>query len=135
MICKNCGTENMDTEVYCVSCGADLSQDPTQNPGKLFGILSLVFSLLGLVLGFPATGTCFCPLMWPITVVLYIVIFVSPILGIVFGALGLKKSKAVGLKNPLALAGLIVSIVYLALSAVSGVVSGCGVLLSKLIGL
>lgn len=53
-----------------------------EDPGKTFGIISLVTSLLGISL-----------------------------LGLIFGIIGRKKSKAAGYSNGLALAGIIISII------------------------
>lgn len=53
-----------------------------ENPGKTLGILSLVFSLLGLGL-----------------------------VGLILGIVGLKKSKTAGMGNGLAIAGLIIGII------------------------
>jgi len=77
-----------------------------ENPGKTFGIISLVLSLIG-----------------------------AGVIGIILGIIGLKKSAAVGLKNGLALAGIIVGAVStvlgiifisLAIAAAAALVSKCG---------
>ncbi len=68
MYCKNCGKEIDDNSIYCSHCGA--RQDYSQNTylyvgfeNKVWGILSIVFA------------------------------FLMPVLGIVFGVIGLSTYK------------------------------------------
>ena len=60
------------------------------NPGKTMGIVGLVLGIVG-----------------------FIVAFVGPIAGLIVSIIGLSKSRKVGQKNGLALAGIIVSAVAL----------------------
>jgi hypothetical protein len=60
------------------------------NPGKTLGIVGLVLGVVG-----------------------FVVMFLGPIAGLIVSIIGLSKSKKVGLKNGLAVAGIIVSSVAL----------------------
>lgn len=143
MICKNCGATNADTDAFCVSCGAALEEAAAQvvteevaaevvseetvengkNPGKTLGIVSLVLGIASLLIGSVCSCTCAClggslPLLMAIG-------------GIVTGAIGLSKAKKAGEKNPLALVGMILSIVaiviiiiFIIVNAVIGGASG-----------
>lgn len=63
---------------------------PIEDPGKGMGIASLVLGIISMVV---------CN------------VIVIPVLGIVFGAIGRKKSKEAGFENKMATAGLILSII------------------------
>lgn len=73
---------------------------PPVDPGKNFGIASLVLGIVGFI-------TCCCPFASALSAISPICIIV----GIVLGFIARSKSKAVNIKNNLALAGIIFSIV------------------------
>ncbi len=81
---------------------AVVTEQPTKDPGKVFGIIALVVGILSLPLSSVCVCTCSC--FGPsIGLVLAIV-------GAILGFIGKKKSKEAGFKNTLALVGMILSI-------------------------
>ncbi len=81
------------------------------DPGKGLGIASMVLGIVGFVL-------CCCPF-------LSFIGFLAPIcmiVGLILGFIAKSKSKSVGAKNSPALAGIILSIVPLALTIISAVI-------------
>ena len=82
-----------------------------QNNGKGMSIAALVCGILGVVL-------CWVPIAsW--------VVLVLSILGIVFGANGMKKSKAAGQSQGLAIAGLVCGIVGAVFSLIGAICTTC----------
>ncbi len=77
---------------------------PPRDPGRDFAIASLVLGIVSYLL------LCAVFFGWPST-------FATTITGIILGSKALKKSKQVGLSNPMAVAGIVTS--ALALAAVS----------------
>ena len=125
MICKNCGNEIAEGNQFCENCGAaveveeivaaegEVVAEATTNPGKAFGIVSLICGIVGAVL--------------PCVPCLSYIAFIPIILGLVFGFIGMSKSKAAGAKNTLALVGVILSfcgIGVFVLSIFAGVIIG-----------
>lgn len=130
MTCPLCNHENRDGVKFCVNCGTDMTAaqsnqqvsqpapvnraaaSPVQAPpvstgsdGKGLSVAALVCGLLGII------GS-FIPFVKYFTLVL-------AILGIVFGAIGMKKVKASGSNSTgLATAGLVLGIIGTAFSAV-----------------
>lgn len=132
MFCKNCGKENPDSNVICEGCGASLTEevvvtvagDTTEDPGKKFGLISLITGAASVVLTILCSiSSCFCTCLAVITIPLGIVAFVCAIVGIVLGVMAIKKSKAVGLKNKMAIIGIVCSGAYFIISIISGVAS------------
>jgi hypothetical protein len=78
-------TNNDGAPAYTNQDGA-----PAANPGKTLGIVGLVLGIVG-----------------------FLVAFLGPIAGLIVSIIGLVKSRKVGQKNGLAVAGIIVSIVAL----------------------
>lgn len=72
------------------------SASPAVNPGKTLGIVGLILGIVG-----------------------FFIAFLAPIAGIIVSILGLNKSKKVGQKNGLALAGIIVSIIALIVNIIA----------------
>lgn len=110
MFCKNCGKEINDQAVVCVHCGcavanaAPKAANPTApmvgagNDGKGLSIAALVLGLIGLVF---AWFGWFC-----------YVALACAIAGIIFGGMGMNKSKAAnGKASGLAVAGLVLGII------------------------
>ena len=107
--CKNCGTQLDDNYKVCPNCGQPVTAQPAEQgaapvvaeepkgPWKVFAILGLVFGIVGLVLSWANVGG-----------------LLISVAGLVFSILG-KKSVS---KHGVAVAGLILSIIALALSAV-----------------
>ena len=82
-----------------------------QNNGKGMSIAALVCGILGVVL-------CWVPIAsW--------VVLVLSILGIVFGANGMKKCKATGQSQGLAIAGLVCGIVGAVFSLIGAICTTC----------
>lgn len=101
--CPVCGAEAQETTVLEETPVVETTVEPAKDPGKVLGIVSLILGIVSLVVG----ALCSC-----ITTGCGAPIFVIvSIVGIVLGALGMKKSKAAGFKNTLAMIGLIISIV------------------------
>ncbi len=118
MFCSACGAEIQDGIEVCSACGKSLvdgeveavetsvTQVPAVDPGKTFGLVSLICGIVALALGTICSCLAAC-LGGAIP-------FVVAVVGIVFGILGQKKSAEVGLKNKFATIGMILSIVAVA---------------------
>lgn len=138
MFCPNCGTQNADDVMFCANCGAKMGaeqapaqpayqqpvyqqpayQQPTYQapaqpatvPGKGLGITGMVLGIISLVL--------FC--------ILYISIPCS-IVGAILSGVGLKKAKDAGMKNGMAVAGLVCSVIALGICIISWVLAAAAV--------
>lgn len=109
MFCTKCGT-TLTEDGVCPVCNPAVEEiavdgvaAPAANPGKVLGIVSLILGIVSLVLGLPCSCACACLGSF--------LPFCCSIGGIITGALGMKKSSDAGMKNTLALVGLILSIV------------------------
>lgn len=98
MICPNCGTNNAEGVAFCANCGAAMQaapvqpQMPAKNPGKGLGVAAMVLGIIG-------------QLLFPL---------ILGILALILGAIGLSKSKNVGMKNGMAVAGIVLGIIAIA---------------------
>jgi len=113
--CKNCGSLNADGVQYCASCGTPMEvvqpqqpnypvsnyQQPVQQPvpGKGLGIASMVLGIISLVL--------FC--VWYLA-------FPCAIVGVILGCIAKSHAKQAGMKNGMAVAGIICSAIAIGLS-------------------
>lgn len=122
MFCPNCGAQNADNAPFCANCGSRFEQAPAApvapgytpvgvppvapvaNPGKGMGITSMVLGILAILL------LC-TSLTW--------VAIGCAIVGVILGAMGMKKSKEVGMSNGMGIAGLVCSIIALALCVIA----------------
>lgn len=109
--CKNCGTQLDDSYKVWPNCGqpvaaqsvaqpqaaAPATVEEPKGPWKVFAILGLIFGIIGLVLSWASFGG-----------------LTISVVALVFSILGLK-SKA---KHGMAVAGLVLSIIALALSTI-----------------
>ena len=117
-----------------------VSNEPQTKVNKTSGILSIIFGALGIAL---SVGGCCCFILGVVLgsiviIVLDIIALVLGITGIILAASGRKKAKAAGVKNGLATAGLIVSIVATVISAPSIILFGlvtAGVLVGGVAGM
>lgn len=123
MNCPHCGSEYVEGK-FCNVCGADLEvtaeetvlptddsviEQPTEvaetvsteNPGKVFGIISLALGIVSVLL----STICSC-LFSCLGGILPCILAIA---GLALGFVGLSKSKAAGHKNILALIGMILS--------------------------
>lgn len=132
MKCNICGAELEKNAVFCETCGSAvinsavdestdealvgelLSDKPAKNPGKGLGIAGMIVAIVS-VLPF---ACCCCPYTVWIGIIGMIVSLACAVTGLILSIIGMKKSKAVGLKNVFATVGLIISCVALALCAV-----------------
>ena len=110
MFCQNCGAQNPIGTSFCSSCGAPMNAgvpvapahaQNSQIPGKGMGIASMVLGIISLLL--------FCT-GW--------LAIICAIIGTVLGGVSLKKAKNAGVKNGIATAGLVCSLVALGLAVV-----------------
>ena len=138
MFCPNCGAQNADNVPFCANCGSRIEGQapaapayhaapaypsaptypnapaygaapvapaygaaPATVPGKGLGIASMVVGIISLVL--------FCT-TW--------IAMACAIVGAVLGGIAVKKAKDVGMKNGMAVAGLVCSIIALAIAAI-----------------
>lgn len=125
MFCKNCGKENADSAEFCAGCGSLLKPEVTpdnisvetatseavaevNDPGKVFGLLGLIFGIVGLAV------SCLCCFCGIISLIMQCGFSCVSIAGIILSAIGKKKSKAAGINNKFANIGLILSIIALA---------------------
>ena len=118
MFCPNCGTQNAEGTAFCAGCGANLNakqapvqqpvyqqpvyqqpvyQQPAANPGKGLGITGMVLGIVALVF--------FCS--WYISIP-------CAIIGAALSGVSMKKAQDAGAKNGLAVAGLVCSVIALA---------------------
>lgn len=122
--------------MFCTKCGSTLSENGVcpvcnpvaeeivvdgfapvgSNPGKTLGIVSLILGIVSLVLGLPCSCACAC--------LGSLLPFLCSIGGIVTGAIGMKKSSEAGLKNTLAVVGLILSIVAIIVCVLFVIMNG-----------
>ena len=116
MLCAKCGANFPDDVKFCPNCGAPVqnananyqAQPQYQNvyyqsnavPGKGLGIASLVLGICSILL----VGS-------------YVVGLVLGIVGLCLGVSSIKKAKAVGRSNGIAVAGIVCSSVGLAICA------------------
>ena len=141
MFCMNCGIALKSDTIFCPKCGTKVpattqepqasapvqvvavaqpvqqpmqqvpTQDPTllpRDPGKGFGIAALVLGLISLILGIFCS--CLAALLGGF------IPLACGILGIIFGAKGCNASQKAGFKNGCAKAGLILSILGVAMT-------------------
>ncbi len=111
MFCQSCGKEIPEGAFVCIHCGtkapvaeAVRAKAPTV-PGKGLGIASMILGILSIV-GLCCTAVGGAPFS---------------IAGLVTGIIGMKQAKESGLKNGMALAGVICSVISLALLLVGAV--------------
>ena len=133
MKCNICGAELAENATCCDICGAAVVADtlgssfgelPAKNPGKVLGILSLIFGIIAIVLG--TICSCSCACLGSILPAIFAIV------GVILGIIGMSKSKAAGFSNPLALVGLILSgvaiVIMLLFIIINGVIGGAGAL-------
>lgn len=128
MFCTNCGT-TLTEDGVCPVCNpvteeivVDDVAAPAVNPGKTLGLISMILGIASLVLGLPCSCVCAC--------LGSLLPFCCSVGGIITGALGMKKSSYAGMKNTMALVGLILSIVAIVVCVVfiifNGIIGGLG---------
>jgi hypothetical protein len=122
MTCPSCGNAYVEGK-FCNVCGADLAANeepviptddtiieqpteavdtvPTEDPGKMLGMISLILGIVSLVLG--TICSCLAACLGGILPSLI------AIAGVVCGILAMNKSKAAGFKNKFAMIGVILS--------------------------
>ena len=93
-LCKNCGIENKDESNFCKNCGLSLNNEitqtqhiKTQNGTSIAGFVCSIFGIF----------TC----------------GISSIIGLVLSIMGLSESKKNKQKDGLAIAGIIISSLYI----------------------
>ena len=94
-ICGKCNTENDISSKFCIKCGNSLNTTVTPKPIKKNNSLSIagfICSLVGLL-------TC----------------GITSLIGLILSIIGLSSSKKKGEKDPFALAGIIISAIYIAI--------------------
>ena len=140
MKCNACGAELANNATVCDACGASvtpieealegevLTNVPQKNPGKTLGIASFILALSSVVLPILLDSCCTCASLFLPFLVFGAIIpglirSIGPVVGLILGIIGLKKSKAAGYKNGLALAGVIISAILIGLT-VLGIIIG-----------
>ena len=134
MFCKNCGN-NVENAAFCSVCGASCqaeaaaSKPLTATPAapklsggaKAMGIIGMIISILGALLSIVC---CIFPVYNLVLIFIGIVSLVLSIIGVVL-------AKKQGCKNPMAVVGLILSIVvvvvpliYDVFAVIAGVIGG-----------
>ena len=146
MKCTFCGAELNDDVMFCTECGRAVEATPAEpaeafvkadkDPGKIFGIISLILGILAIVFPILFTPCCCCCSTYGIIFIAIaeVIAFIMAIAGIILGALGSKKSKAAGYKNTLATIGLILSIISAALAVIAIVLAIVGIVLVFVLG-
>lgn len=135
MFCPNCGAQNADNVAFCASCGGKLGaeqpvvqqpvyqapvqpvyqqpvyqQKPASVPGKGMGITGMVLGIVALVL--------FC----------YIYVSIPcAIVGAILSGVALKKAKDAGMKNGMAVAGLVCSVIALGICIAAYVMAAAAI--------
>ena len=136
--CTNCGKGIAENTRFCPFCGAPCSegassgqpyQDDQQSTRRADGVYDQPntaassgadgLSIAGLVLGIVAIVFAFIPSV-------YFISWILGVIGIIISAVAISKSKGAGRKNGFAVAGLVTSIVALALGFIVFIIA-CGV--------
>ena len=134
MNCPYCNAEITAEEKICPVCGAPVNEEVKQepaaevkteaaeakdtkavNPGKTLGIVGLILGIASILLWLTS---CCCY----VSIVTVPLAFIVSLVGVILNASALKKSKKAGCKNVLALIGMILSAVILALAVISLVI-------------
>lgn len=124
MLCKNCGNPLEEGAKFCAVCGTVVEEAPVDangatvepapsDPGKVFGIISMVVAIVGILLSTVCTCCTGCFGVAPAVI--------CGIAALVLGILGKKKSAEAGFKNTFALVGMIIGIVVLALGVLAAI--------------
>ena len=133
MICKKCGVENADDVLFCTACGASMKEEANAeavetetvvaeepvvkpDPGKGLGLIALILSIAGLVLGIVCS--CGCAFLGSILP------GILCIAGFILAIIAMVKSKSAGYKNGKAIVALILSIVAIVVMFVFIIVNG-----------
>lgn len=112
LFCSKCGANNAPGVGFCSNCGSPLNvQQPNVQPiytnanqpvpGNGMGIASMVLGIVSLVL--------FC--VWYLAIPCAIV-------GVILGAVAINKAKMVGAKNGMATAGIVCSVIAIAIALI-----------------
>ena len=142
MFCEKCGNP-LTEEGVCPACAANAEpvtpveepivveapiveeavvEAPQTNPGKTMGIISMILGIFSLLSG--TVCSCLLACLGGIPAM------ITSIVGIVLAIIGMKKSKAAGCKNTMALVGLILSIVTIVIILVfiliNAIIGGIG---------
>ena len=155
MKCNVCGKEVAEGLRFCDVCGAELEapkaeptpvaepapvvepvttpvdnkpEQPKKNPGNGLGLASLIVGIASIVV--TSILWCVCGTMM-LFFVPPIVQIICGIVGLILAVIGMKKSKAAGMKNVMAIIGLILGI----LSVVSAVLATIAMILILVLGL
>jgi hypothetical protein len=112
MQCQYCDTELFESETVCPRCGKAVEEPqptveivneaPKKDKGKIFGIISLILGITGLV--FYILGCCSCGIFF-----IYLIAPIIAIAGIVMGIIAVSLSKKSGYKNTMGIIGAILS--------------------------
>ena len=139
MLCKICNTENQPGATFCENCGATFELEaqvtesfseeiscPDADPGKKLGLISMILGIVacvGMIAPCLTTMCIFIPfanfIVPFISIFLFIITLGSVVGGFVTGLIALKKSKAAGCKNTMAIVGIILSIVIFVIMIIS----------------
>lgn len=118
--CTQCGFQLQDFDNVCPQCGTVqplqqaqampqyapvMAPSAAKDPGKGLGIAGMVLGIVGLVL------FCFVYVGLPCSIV-----------GLILSAVGMKKSEAAGFGNGMGKAGLICSLIAVAIDVLLGIV-------------
>lgn len=127
MFCGKCGANNNPGVGFCSTCGSPLNvQQPNAQPiytntnqsvpGNGMGIASMVLGIVSLVL--------FCA--WYLAIPCAIV-------GVILGAIATNKAKMVGAKNGMATAGVVCSVIAIAIALMLVILAVAGVSLASML--
>lgn len=113
--CPNCGEKIKEKNNYCPNCGEKVEEKKKHNKDYEEPVQPVTEetsedknALIGYILGFTSIGACFIPIVaYPVT-----------ICGIIFSIKGLKSST----KKNMAMTGLILSIVFLAIAIINSII-------------
>ncbi len=94
-ICGKCNTENDINSKFCIKCGNNLTTTVTPPPEKKNNSLSIA----GFICSIVGVATC----------------GITSLIGLILSIVGLSSSKKKGQKDPFALAGIIISVIYIAI--------------------
>ena len=142
MNCSFCGAELENGSSFCGVCGNSTYSvgytpvavvEKKKNPGFVFGLISLICGIVAVLSVLAGLPYCCCVYVAvPVMIGGGILGTILAIVSIVLAIIGLKKSKAGGFKNAMAIVGIILSVLAMVFIVIE--IVGCVLLLALGLG-